>query len=59
MEKCLIGRKKMSKKNDKEKDEMMLEISVIRGDISQAKNHISKAEESCYELLRKLNKESQ
>lgn len=38
-----------------EKEELMLEISTIRADISNARNMISKAEDSCYKLLKKLN----
>ena len=44
------------KMNRKEKDELMLDISVIRGLISNARNDVSKAEDLCYDLLKKIEK---
>jgi hypothetical protein len=43
--------------NQKEKDELILEISVIRRLLSNARNDVSKAEDFCYELVKKIEKE--
>jgi len=41
--------------NQEQKNKLMIEVSTIRGFITNARIDIEKAENMCYELVRKIN----